>query len=96
MQSPCFDLFSIGSSSQNLLRQGKKLMRFLIAGVVADKVLSPTKRRSRVVKPSPTLEIVLNVRTYGRRGVPGDDCRQARKLAQPSFFRTSSVKGAVA
>src|ERR1700682_4260920 len=55
-----FDLFHIGHL--NLLRQAKAQCDFLIAGVVADKVLIAHKGVTPVVPLAERLEIVRNVR----------------------------------
>jgi glycerol-3-phosphate cytidylyltransferase len=56
----CFDLFHIGHL--NLLRQAKAQCDFLIAGVVADEVVSAHKGVIPVVPLAERLEIVRNVR----------------------------------
>ena len=55
-----FDLFHIGHL--NLLRRAKEQCDFLIAGVVADKVLIQHKKVTPVIPLSERLEIVRNVR----------------------------------
>ena len=55
-----FDLFHIGHL--NLLRRAKGCSDFLIAGVVADEVLTEHKRVTPVIPLAERLEIVRNVR----------------------------------
>ena len=58
--SGAFDLFHIGHL--NLLRRAKEQCDFLIAGVVADEVLTQHKKVTPVIPFSERLEIVRNVR----------------------------------
>jgi len=55
-----FDLFHIGHL--NLLRRAKERCDFLIAGVVADEVLTAHKKVTPVIPLSERIEIVRNVR----------------------------------